>query len=115
MKEPNSFFDQLILKVQNLSYSTIELVKLKILRQTSIVLALFFTKIAALFTFALMLLFFSISFAIWLEKFTQKLYLGFLVVAVIYAFFGFVIILFMKKYIYKKILKQVSKILLNNK
>jgi hypothetical protein len=41
-----------------------------------------------------MLLFFSISFAIWLEKFTQKLYLGFLVVAVIYAFFGFVIILF---------------------
>jgi len=44
-----------------------------------------------------MLIFFSISFATWLEKFTDKPYLGFLVVAVIYAFFGFVFKTFMKK------------------
>lgn len=115
MKEPKTFIDQLILKIQNLSYSTIELVKLKILRQTSIVMALFLTQISLLFSFVLMLVFSSISLAIWLEKFTNKLYLGFLAVAILYAFFGLILIKFMKKYIYKKILKEVSKILLNDK
>ena len=113
MEENTSSIESLIEKATEYGKTSFELAKLKALDKTSEVVSSLFSHTLVLVIIASFLLFLSLGLALWLGEILEKIYLGFFIVAAVYALVGILIHFFLHEWIKKcvgnNLIKQMLK------
>jgi len=113
MEENTSSIESLIEKATEYGKTSFELAKLKALDKTSEVVSSLFSHTLVLVIIASFLLFLSLGLALWLGEILEKIYLGFFIVAAVYALAGILIHFFLHEWIKKcvgnNLIKQMLK------
>jgi len=99
MEDNVKLIESLLEKAGDLGKTSLELAKLKVLDKTSDIVSSILPEMAMYALLAAFMFFFNLGLAFWLGEVLGKTFLGFLVVAVFYAFSGLIFFLFLKKWL----------------
>ncbi len=104
MKDNSKILEPLLERVIDYGKTSCDLAKLKTIDKTSDVVSSFLPYSIVLFLIGSFILFLSLGLALWLGELLGKTYLGFLVVAALYAIKGIFFYFFMRKW-FKRIFR----------
>jgi len=104
MEEQENAIENLLVRVEEYSKSSLELIKLKTLDKSSDIVSSVIPHSVVIILISSFLLFFNLGLALWLGEIFGRPFYGFFTVAVFYILIGIVLHFFMHKWI-KKIIR----------
>ena len=112
MEEKLKIFESLLERATEYGKTSYELVKLKTVDKTSDIVSSFIPQSIVFILIASFMLFANFGLALWLGEIFGKVYFGFFVVAVFYAFIAIVLRVFLHKWIRKIVRNHIIKLML---
>ena len=113
MEDNTNLIESLLERASEYGKTTFELVKLKVIDNTTDRISSFVPNTVVFLVLGSVLLFFNLGMALWLGKITGDLFYGFFIVAGFYALIAFILYFFMRKWlkrvVYDYIIKQLLK------
>ena len=105
----------LLEKLKTYGRTSYKLYKLQTVSKTTEVISVFLSRLSVVIVFCLFFVFASVGLALWLGDLLDKLYLGFLCVAIFYVLLGVLLNYFLHNFIKRKIGNAIISEILNNK
>lgn len=107
MDNPVQSIESLFEKIEIYSKTSYELLKMRVLETTSIVVALLLSKLVVVVTISTFMLFLNVGFALMLGDLLGRLHYGFFIVALFYLIMGIVFYFFFHKWTKKVLIDSI--------
>lgn len=103
MENDTPLIEPIFEKIEQFGKTSLTLYKYKAIDKSADILSSFISRFLFLLIFSLFIIFANIGLAIWLGTLFASLYIGFLCVAAVYGFIGFILYFFLHNWIKRKV------------